>query len=274
MMDLSEEPISEEEALDEFTREQEWLNEHDLLTRAQREELDKLGWLEFAEELMNNFRRIEAEDQILEREEIAKAWASTIDGWQQTTYEKYVELKNQYSSKIIQAVFDRKLNAEVTRWNKKGVKEVIQGTLQALNEVKKDYRHAGETGEHIHLEIYIDREEFRTWLEASKPKQILSKNCLLNKWFEPTKTKGRNEIRMKIFKDWFQRFCTTHEHKRDVIEKEINLLTNAQIIGELLVFTETDYKYLWRNGATRWIKDNGAKVYGFKKDQGVKLKKL
>jgi len=98
---------------------------------------------------------------------------------------------------------------------------------------------------------------------------------------EPVSTKikggekqpGRNERRMKILKNWYSNLCTKHNNNHELIVEEINRLTNNEIIEELKNLTPDNDKFIWTiRQAKRWFMDNGAAVWGFKKDQGGKAK--
>ncbi len=193
MMDLSEEPISEEEALDEFTREQDWLKDQNYLTREQREAADREERMCFATDFALDFARTYSRDQTLECEEIALAWATNEvpdedtfddDGWL-INYDIRFELKKQYSLMIIKAVLEETLKAELSRRNDKGVMETIQ-TRQARNAIKREFRHYtgyADESNGVYLECHLDREDFREWFIRSKQLPLVE-GCLLKKWLE------------------------------------------------------------------------------------------
>jgi hypothetical protein len=83
----------------------------------------------------------------------------------------------------------------------------------------------------------------------------------------------RNQKRLRLLQSWYRDLCAKNDDDIGRINETIDRLTNKQIIGELTSIARPDEKYIWTNGAERWLKDNGASVWGFKKTQGGKPKK-
>ncbi len=88
-----------------------------------------------------------------------------------------------------------------------------------------------------------------------------------------TKPEGKNQKRMNILTEWYVALCDKHENNRELIIQELNRLTNEEIKIELANITPQTDKYIWANGADRWIMDNGESVWQFKRNQGGKSKK-
>ncbi len=87
------------------------------------------------------------------------------------------------------------------------------------------------------------------------------------------KPKGKNQKRMDILNDWYGALCLKFQNDIEVINQEINSLTNESIKKELASITQANEKHLWANGADRWIMDNGESVWRFKRTQGGKTTK-
>lgn len=86
-------------------------------------------------------------------------------------------------------------------------------------------------------------------------------------------TKGRNQKRLEILKEWYVVFCSKHNNNRELIIEELNRLTNAEILTELANFRPED-KCIWTiKQATRWLGQNGKTVWGFERTQVGKPKK-
>lgn len=84
------------------------------------------------------------------------------------------------------------------------------------------------------------------------------------------KPKGKNQKRMDILNEWYRAVCLKHHNDIEAINQEINSLTNESIKKELASITQDNEKYLWANGANRWIMDYGESVWRFKRTQGGK----
>ncbi len=87
------------------------------------------------------------------------------------------------------------------------------------------------------------------------------------------KPKGKNEKRMDILNEWYGALCLKHQNDIEVINQEIDDLTNEKIKTELANITLKGDKHIWINGADRWIMDKGKSVWQFKRTQGRKSKK-
>jgi hypothetical protein len=87
------------------------------------------------------------------------------------------------------------------------------------------------------------------------------------------KQKGKNEKRLDIINEWYVALCLKHQNDIELINQEIDGLTNEEIKTELANITLKEDKHIWVHGADRWIKDNGSKVWLFKRTRGGKSKK-
>jgi hypothetical protein len=150
----------------------------DGLTTEQREAGDYSEWVDCAERKIQDFIYRDRVQELLGYEEIAEAWAIIEN--QLPTYNKFVELKNQYESKIFQAIFDMKLKATLSRPNSKDVMKFIPQTREAVSELLKDKQWVENLGLEIKLKILIYREDFHEWLINSEQLPLVE-GCLLNK---------------------------------------------------------------------------------------------
>ena len=87
------------------------------------------------------------------------------------------------------------------------------------------------------------------------------------------KPEKKHQKRIKILNEWYGALCLNHQNDIDAINQEINGLTNEEIKTGLANITQANEKYLWANGADRWIMDNGESVWKFKRTQGGRPKK-
>ncbi len=91
---------------------------------------------------------------------------------------KFIGRKKQYEETILQAVLDSDLVATVYKANNKGGMEVVPNTPIAFGNAKLERRL-----NNVYLEVYIDREEFHSWLTKTG-QWPLNEGCLLIKWLE------------------------------------------------------------------------------------------
>ena len=87
---------------------------------------------------------------------------------------------------------------------------------------------------------------------------------------ERTNKTGKNQKRLKILNGWYLALCIELEGNIEAINQKIDGLKNQEIKNELSSITPNHEKYLWANGADRWIMNNGKNVWKFKRTQGWK----
>ena len=121
---------------------------------------------------------------------------------------------------------------------------------------------------HKHIRINEQVEAMRKF-EAEKQQVNVDAGTGSNAGTEP---KRKNQKRIKILNEWYRALCLNHQNDIEAINQEINGLTNEEIKTGLANITQANEKYLWVNGADRWIMDNGESVWKFERTKGGKKK--
>ena len=108
--------------------------------------------------------------------------------------------------------------------------------------------------------IEWDRDAYYADINAnliSEPnKAVISADIGSHAGTEP-KPEKNNQKRLKILNEWYGALCLNHQNDIEAINQEINGLTNEEIKTGLANITQANEKFLWVNGADRWIMDYG-----------------